>query len=98
MSDPGSRDAVVIVHRATTSTEAMVIRGLLESAGLKVPDFSPGEPFPMHTPPAGMTDGDIIVLSSQAEDARRIIAEYLSSEEGVELESSEEEQPPSEEA
>jgi len=98
MSDPGSRDAVVIVHRATTSTEAMVIRGLLESAGLKVPDFSPGEPFPMHTPPAGMTDGDIIVLSSQAEDARRIIAEYLSSEEGVELESSEEDQPPSEEA
>jgi len=98
MSDPGSRDAVVIVHRATTSTEAMVIRGLLESAGLKVPDFSPGEPFPMHTPPAGMTDGDIAVLSSQAEDARRIIAEYLSSEEGVELESSEEDQPPSEEA
>src|SRR5271155_1581082 len=94
MPDPGSRDSVVIVHRATTSTEAMVIRGLLESAGLKVPDFSPGEPFPMHTPPAGMTDGDIMVLSSQAEDARRIIAEYQSSEEGVELESTEDEQPP----
>jgi len=91
MPDPRSHDAVVIVHRATTSTEAMVIRGLLESAGLKVPDFSPGEPFPMHTPPAGMTDGDILVLASQAEDARRIIADYLSSEEGVELESSDEE-------
>ena len=91
MPDPRSHDAVVIVHRATTSTEARVIRGLLESAGLKVPDFSPGEPFPMHTPPAGMTDGDIMVLSSQAEDARRIIADYLSSEEGVELESSDEE-------
>jgi hypothetical protein len=97
MSDRGSHDPVVIVHRATTSTEAMVIRGLLESAGLKVPDFSPGEPFPMHTPPAGMTDGDIVVLSSQADDARRIIADYLTSEEGVEIESSEEEQPPPEE-
>ena len=90
MPDSGSRDPIVIVHRATTSTEAMVIRGLLESAGLKVPDFSPGEPFPMHTPPAGMTDGDILVLASQADDARRIIADYLSSEEGVELESDEE--------
>ena len=98
MPDSGSRDPVVIVHRATTSTEAMVIRGLLESAGLKVPDFSPGEPFPMHTPPAGMTDGDIVVLSSQAEDARRIIADYLTSEEGVEIESSEDEQPPSAES
>jgi len=91
MADPSSHDAVVIVHRATTSTEAMVIRGLLESAGLKVPDFSPGEPFPMHVPPAGMTDGDIVVLSSQAEDARRIIADYLSSGEGVEIESADEE-------
>jgi len=95
MPDSGSRDPVVIVHRATTSTEAMVIRGLLESAGLKVPDFSPGEPFPMHTPPAGMTDGDILVLASQADDARRIIAEYLASEEGLEIESTEDDQPPS---
>jgi hypothetical protein len=93
MPGPGSRDPIVIVHRATTSTEAMVIRGLLESAGLKVPDFSPGEPFPMHTPPAGMTDGDIVVLSSQADDARRIIADYLSSEEGMEIESEKEEPP-----
>jgi|SRR5271156_6697694 len=97
MPNPGSHDAVVIVHRATTSTEAMVIRGLLESAGLKTPDFSPGEPFPMHTPPAGMTDGDILVLSSQAEDARRIIEDYMSSSEGVEIESIEEESPPKEE-
>jgi hypothetical protein len=98
MPGSGSQDPIVIVHRASTSTEAMVIRGLLESAGLKVPDFSPGEPFPMHVPPAGMTDGDIVVLSSQAEDARRIIAEYLSSEEGVEIESSDEEPPPDEAA
>ena len=96
MSVPGSHDPVIIVHRATTSTEAMVIRGLLESAGLKVPDFTPGEPFPMHTPPAGMTDGDIVVLSSQADDARRIIADYLASEEGLEIESAEEEEPPPE--
>lgn len=98
MPDSGSRDAVVIVHRATTSTEAMVIRGLLESAGVKTPDSSGGEPFPMHTPPAGMTDGDIVVLASQADDARRIIADYQSSEEGVELESTDEEQPPPEES
>ncbi|HMD32777.1 MAG TPA: hypothetical protein VKG84_12765 [Candidatus Acidoferrales bacterium] len=95
MPDSGSRDPTVIVHRATTSTEAMVIRGLLESAGLKTPDFSGGEPFPMHAPAAGMTDGDIVVLASEAEDARRIIAEYLSSEEGVEIETIDEETPPS---
>ena len=94
MPDPRSHDALVIVHRATTSTEAMVIRGLLESAGLKVPGAAPGEPFPMHTMPGGMAEGDILVLSSQAEDARRIIADYLSSEEGVEIESSDEELPP----
>ena len=97
MADPGSRDAVVVVHRASTSTEAMVIRSVLESAGLKVPDFSPGEPFPMHVPPAGMTDADIVVLSSQAEDAKRLIADYLSSSEGVEIETVEEgteEEPP----
>jgi hypothetical protein len=94
MPDSGSHDHTVIVHRATTSTEAMVIRGLLESAGLKVPDFSGGAPFPMHSPPAGMTDGDIVVLASQADDARRIIADYLSSEEGVEIESTDDEPPP----
>ena len=98
MPDSKSHDSTVIVHRATTSTEAMVIRGLLESAGLKVPDFSPGEPFPMHVPPAGMTDGDIVVLSSQADDARRIIADYLTSEEGVEIESTDDEEPPPDEA
>jgi hypothetical protein len=94
MPDPLSHDALVMVHRATTSTEAMVIRGLLESAGLKVSDLSSAEPFPMHTMPGGMAEGDILVLSSQAEDARRIIADYLSSEEGVEIQSSDEEPPP----
>jgi hypothetical protein len=98
MPDSKSHDPTVIVHRATTSTEAMVIRGLLESAGIKVPDFSPGEPFPMHAPPAGMTDGDIVVLASQADDARRIIADYQTSEEGVEIESTDEEPPPPEAA
>jgi hypothetical protein len=98
MPDSGSHDPTVIVHRATTSTEAMVIRGLLESAGLKVPDFSGGEPFPMATPPAGMTDGDIVVLASQADDARRIIQDYQSSDQDVEIESIDEETPPTEAA
>ena len=94
MANPASKDPVVIVHHAGTSTEAMVIRGLLESGGIKLPDFSPGEPFPMHTPPAGMTDGDIVVLASQADEAKRIIAEYLASSEGLEIESTPEEPPP----
>jgi hypothetical protein len=94
MADAASKDPTVIVHHAGTSTEAMVIRGLLESAGIKVPDFTPGEPFPMHTPPAGMTDGDIVVLASQAEDARRIISDYLASSEGLEIEPTPEEPPP----
>lgn len=91
MPDSGSTDAFVIVHRAATSTEAMVIRGLLESAGIEVLDFTAGKPLSMHSHPTGFAVDDIAVLASQAEDAKRIITEYLSSNEGVEMEQSDDE-------
>ena len=82
MLDSGKGDPIVIVHRARTYTEALVIRGLLESAGIEAPDPTAGKPLTMHAHPADMGMGDIAVLASQAEDARRIISEYLSSGEG----------------
>lgn len=91
MPDSGSTDPFVIVHCAATSTEAMVIRGLLESAGIHAPDPTAGKPLTMHAHPADVAGDDIAVLASQAEDAKRIITEYLSSNEGVEMEQSDEE-------
>lgn len=88
MSQERTRERVVTVHQAGTATEAVVIRSLLESAGISSPGFVSAEPFPMREPPEGFLDTDIVVLESQAEDARRIIAEYLTSSEAVQIEES----------
>jgi hypothetical protein len=66
-----------------------VIRGLLESAGIVSPGSASTDPFPMRDAPEGFRDTEIIVMESQAEKARRIIADYLNSNEGIELEDSE---------
>ncbi len=55
----------------------MVIRGLLESAGIESPPSTSTDPFPMREPPAGTHGVEILVLASQAGDASRIIADYL---------------------
>jgi hypothetical protein len=88
MRDPGNTDSVIIVHHAATSIEAMVIRGLLESAGIEPVDFVANKPLTMHAHPTGFAADDIAVFASEAEDARRIIAEYLSSGEGTGMEHS----------
>jgi hypothetical protein len=71
-----SNDYLVMVFEAATVSEAMVVRGLLQSAGLSAPNFEAAEPFPMHEPPEGWHDAEVWVPQSQAEDARRILAEY----------------------
>lgn len=78
----------VVVHQAGSSTEAVVIRGLLESAGIASPGSAGSDPFPMREPPEGFRDTEIIVLESQAAEARRIIAEYLSSSDAIQIEDS----------
>ncbi len=75
-----------MVHQAGSSTEAVVIRGLLESAGLASPGSAGSDPFPMREPPEGFRDTDIVVLESKAEEARKIIADYLSSNDSIQIE------------
>ncbi len=77
-----TREPVVVVHQAGTWTEAMVIRGLLESAGIESPASTSTDPFPMREPPKGTHGVEILVLSSQADDARRIITDYLADTHG----------------
>ncbi len=77
MKEEPTREPVVVVHEAGTWTEALVIRGLLESAGIESPASTSTDPFPMREPPKGIHGVEILVLESQAEDARHIIAEYL---------------------
>src|ERR1700743_1408901 len=42
---------VVVAHTAHSAAEALVIRGLLESAGIDSPAPGPAEPFPLNEPP-----------------------------------------------
>lgn len=86
--DP-SKEKLVVIHTAGSATEAMVIRGLLQSAGIESPGSVTNDPFPMGEPGDAFHGADVMVLESQAEDARRVIADYLRSGEGIEIEDSE---------
>jgi hypothetical protein len=90
LPDVPDREPSVVVHHAGSPTEAMVIRGLLESAGIRLPDSTGGDPFPVNEPHSGTAGVDIEVLQSQADEARRIIADYLASGEGIILDTSDE--------
>ncbi len=73
-----ARERVIVVHHAATSAEAAVLRGLLESAGISSPPPTFTDPFPLRESPKGTHGVEILVLESQADDARQIIADYLS--------------------
>lgn len=81
---PKRQEETVAVHRADSWSEAMVIRGLLESAGIDSPPLTRTDPYPLSNPPADFPGAEILVRESQAEDARRIIAEYLETAAGEE--------------
>jgi hypothetical protein len=68
-------ERVVVVHTADTTGEAMVIRGLLQSAGIDSPGSASSDPFPMNESP-DMHGLEIYARESQAEEARRILEEY----------------------
>ncbi len=70
--------------------EAMVIRGLLQSEGIVSPGSVSSDPFPLREPPWGTHGTEIVVLESHAEEARRLIAEYLHDNKGAESEDSDE--------
>jgi hypothetical protein len=77
VTDDPTNENVVVVHYAGTWTEAMVIRGLLESAGIASPASTFTDPYPLRESPKGTHGAEIQVLASQAEEARKIIADYL---------------------
>ena len=52
-----------------------MVRSLLRSAGIFSPDFESAEPFALHDPPEGWHDAEVWVPESQAEDARKVIAD-----------------------
>jgi hypothetical protein len=90
MSQQAEPERTVVVHTAGTWTEAVVIRGLLESAGITVLNAVSTDPFPMREPPKGPHGTEILVLKSQTEEARRLIEDYLAGNKGPELEEPEE--------
>jgi hypothetical protein len=73
--DP-SQERVVVAYTAGTAAEAMVIRGLLESAGISSPGSGSNDPFPLRESPEGTHGVEVYVLEPRAEEARQLIEEY----------------------
>lgn len=84
MVDHHNGERVVNVHTAGSSTEAMVIRALLESAGIHSPGPVTSDPFPMRDPPEGTHGVEVYVLESQAKAAEDLINDYQKSNDSVE--------------
>ena len=70
-------ESLVSVHTARSWTEAMVVRGLLESAGIPASELGMGSPSPMPDLAHILYGIDIYTLKSQADRARQLIAEYF---------------------
>jgi hypothetical protein len=77
MNENSARERVVNIHTAGTTSEAMVIRGLLESEGISSPGSVSHDPFPLRETPEGTHGVEVYVLESRAEEARKIIAQHL---------------------
>ncbi len=75
--DTYSRERAVLVHTADSIGEAMVIRGLLESAGFHSSGSATTNPFPVSESPTGGRGVEVYALESEADEARKVIAEYL---------------------
>jgi hypothetical protein len=72
-----SRERIVVAHTAATVAEAVVIQGLLESAGISSSIPASTYPHWLDERRAGVCGTDILVLESKADEARLVIAEYL---------------------
>ena len=72
-----NHEAIVVVYTAHGWTEAIVVRGLLESAGIPSPALGEGNSPEQSLNIHGI---DIYTLASQAEHARLVIREYLNAE------------------
>ena len=72
-----SQEKVVVAYSAGNAEEAMVIRGLLASNGIDSPGSASTDRFPMSEPLDASHGVDVLVLESQADQARKLIEEYL---------------------
>lgn len=68
-------EPLVVAYEAATLSEALVVRGLLQSAGIYSPEFDAADPFPMNEPAEGAHGAEVWVPESQLDEARRIIDE-----------------------
>jgi hypothetical protein len=64
----------IVVFEADNAVEAVVLRGLLESAGLESPQPSFTDPFPGAFGAIFTHDTSVLARASQADDARQLIA------------------------
>ncbi|HVB87905.1 MAG TPA: hypothetical protein VNK23_14695 [Candidatus Dormibacteraeota bacterium] len=76
MSGSHSWQRTVVVHIAGSIGEAMVIRSLLESEGIRSPVSGSNNIF-AESEPAGGRGVEVYAFESQAEEARVLIGEYL---------------------
>ena len=73
-------ERTVVAYTAGSQSEAMVVRGLLESAGIVVPGPISPDPYPLidSNMSRGSTHGvEVYVPQSQLNEARRIINSYV---------------------
>jgi hypothetical protein len=80
MAQSHDNERAVVAYTAGSQSEAMVIRGLLESAGIPLPSPVTPDPYPLID--ANMSRGsahgvEVCVFESQQDEARAIIDEYL---------------------
>jgi len=77
---PRTDEAIVAVHTSRSWTEAVVVRGLLQSEGIAATELGLGTPSPLPDLAPLLYGIEIFVVASQADRARRLIAEYLAGE------------------
>jgi hypothetical protein len=75
-TQPGSEDPFVIIYETETPEEATILRGLLQSAGIESPPTVFSDPFPLPTFSEITHGTEVIVRTSQVEDAKQILASY----------------------
>lgn len=80
MSEKPRNERTVIVYTAGSGAEALIVRGLLESSGIRLPGPISPDPFPLVD--ANMSRGaahgvEVYAYESEANEARRIINAYL---------------------
>jgi hypothetical protein len=75
-SQGGTEEPFVTIYEAETAEEATILRGLLQSAGIESPPSIFSDPFPLPNFSEITHGTEILVRSSQVEDAREILKSY----------------------